>query len=521
MQSEQNAKKSVRAQCIIQYYRKEIKDTLPMFFYYKPGIQTDVKRFYCFPALFSALFFDPTPEQIRFIGNEAKWLVWRRIPYLTERVMRRAGADTGKVDIEQWKACISEPGYDNGYRDLLICGSAHPNGYFREQCLTHFAEDSLFRMVEFTLIRLNDWVPEVRRTALKMLAAQMQRKDASEQFIEAIVFADRLRDCQRAAREPEFSMDRLDTMLMQYFDADAKHVVYAKTPNRKLCYKVFALHPKPEYRGLILHFFGKERDGELRCILERIYLEMSGSDVPANTLQMFMQDRNEHVRLTAYQYRVQRGGIWDGFEQLLMSESRRIRIFARNQLRKTGFDCLQFCRTHLPETLRALGDCGNAEDIALIRPYLNTNPYDALYALARLGAAERNSLLLSFMHSPDLPLAKAAYKLARTLRCLTPEELLPVIEKETDPRVLLRLVVLMTSGGIWPKMPFLIRSLHNYPQIHRDILYLIKKYTVRPVYITRELNQEIQKALAYAREGNHIPYDVNNQVFNVMKLRRD
>lgn len=521
MQQDQTNKASVRAQCIIQQYRKEIKDDIPVFYYYRQKIQDDVKRYFCFPALFSALFHNPTPEQIRFVGKEAQWLVWRKKPYLTERVMRRAFADTCNVDIEAWRTCISQSGYDNGYRDLLICGSAHPNGYFREQCLTHFAEESLFRMVEFTLIRLNDWVPEVRRTALNMLAAQMKREDVANQFIEAIPFADRLRECKRAEREPGFSMERLDTMLMQYFEVNANRVVWSDAPIRKLCYKVFKLHPKPEYRGLILHFFEKERNGELRCMLERIYLEMSGSDVPASTLHLFMQDQYEHVRLIAYEFRVQHEGVWNVFERLLHSESRRIRIFAKNQLKRIGFDVLQYCRSHLPDTLRAVGDFGSTEDVPAVRPYLESNPYDALYALARLGAEDRNALLLQFMHSQNPPLAKAAYRLARTLRCITVPELIPVIRDEKNPLIQLRLTVLLTAGGVWSVMPILIRSLRDYPQINRDILYLIKKNTARPVYIPLELDMKNQQALAYAREGNSIPYEVNNQVFHVMKIRRE
>ena len=216
---------------------------------------------------------------------------------------------------------------------------------------------------------------------------------------------------------------------------------------------------------------------------------------------------------------MQQEGIWDGFERLLLSESRRIRIFARNQLRKPGFDVLQYCRSHLPDTLRALGDCGSTEDIPAIRPNLESNPYDALYALARLGAEDRNALLLQFMHSTDLPLAKAAYRLARTLRCIPVQELFPLIPDETDPQVQLRLIVLTTAGGVWNVMPFLIRSLRDCPKIRRDILYLIKKNTVLPVYIPLELNKEVQQALAYARDGNAIPYEVNNQVFHVMKIR--
>ena len=82
-------------------------------------------------------------------------------------------------------------------------------------------------------------------------------------------------------------------------------------------------------------------------------------------------------------------GVWAGFEKLLLSPSRRIRICARNQLRTTNFDYMQYCRSNLPESLCALGDFGTADDIPHIRPYLQTHPIEAMFALVKLGAEDK------------------------------------------------------------------------------------------------------------------------------------
>jgi len=61
---------------------------------------------------------------------------------------------------------------------------------------------------------------------------------------------------------------------------------------------------------------------------------MSGECIPDEVQAIFANDENEHVRLIAYEYRLEKEGIWKGFEQLLFSESAHIRNFARRNLRK-------------------------------------------------------------------------------------------------------------------------------------------------------------------------------------------
>ncbi|MBR3043515.1 MAG: hypothetical protein IKI45_03430, partial [Oscillospiraceae bacterium] len=64
--------KNERVQCMIEQYQKEISGETD--WYFRAAIRRidkDLIRRYCFPVLFSALFYDPTPEQLRYIAGEA------------------------------------------------------------------------------------------------------------------------------------------------------------------------------------------------------------------------------------------------------------------------------------------------------------------------------------------------------------------------------------------------------------------------------------------------------------------
>ncbi len=140
-------KRADRAQCLIEQYQQAIKK--------------DVQRrsYYC-PMLFSALFCSPTPKQIRYISSEIKDLIQGEDAFFVANVMHGYYADISDVDTDVWKQSCSP----DGYRALLICGSAHPNGYFREYCLKLLANER--DVLPFILLRLNDWVPAIRLTAI-------------------------------------------------------------------------------------------------------------------------------------------------------------------------------------------------------------------------------------------------------------------------------------------------------------------------------------------------------------------
>ena len=67
--------KTLHAQCIIERYRNELSDRFKRHTsYYNHDDNFRLRQYYCFPHLYSALFYDPSPEQIKFIGTQAHYI---------------------------------------------------------------------------------------------------------------------------------------------------------------------------------------------------------------------------------------------------------------------------------------------------------------------------------------------------------------------------------------------------------------------------------------------------------------
>ena len=480
--------------------------------YVKASEKRDPENYLYLPEmLFSALSFDPKPQEIRYIGEETADRIRNKDAYEVAHLMHCSYVDPSPADPGQWeKHCTPR-----GYRALLICGAAHPNGYFRERCLRKLEQEQ--GVLQFVLLRMNDWVPQIRKAAQDMLPGMLHRASVSE-IADAIPFVEHVRRGQRAQRDLYFSMDLLDAILLERFAEQPDTVLSKPIMRRRFCYKVLLLHPDEQYRDLMLYFIQHERDGAQRSALVRAYLQ-KGS-VPLEQQEKFWQDKYWRVRLDAYEYRMKTQGAWDGLEHLLLSGSYPIREFAEYYLEKQGFDSLGYCREHLPESLPALCDLGKKEDIPRIRPYLKTHPRESLNALVRLGAEDSEILIWKYMHSENAKLAKAAYRLAAAQPRFSPAQLLPEIREETDPQLRWRLIRLLGKTGDWELMPILIRLAKDYSHIRCSILDMIRQRSSFRTSISRELYAEIRGALAYADTA--IPEQMRNDIiFDIDRLVLD
>ncbi len=488
-----------RAQCLIEKYKEQ-----------------EEKRYY-FPLLYSALGHDPTPEHIRFISREADNMIFNKDAFFVASLMHSYSNEAPDCDPQIWEKHCE---YESGYHALLICGSAHPNGYFREKCLKLLAGHR--KTLSYILIRMNDWVPAVRRTAWEVLLVTLRKVSVSE-IIYSMPYVEYVRRGRRVQRDECFSMETLDHMLMQIVSANKESVLHYRLPLRKLCYKLFILHPCSSNSELMLCFISREKDGEQRLALVRSYLKNEEYTVTDGFIERAMQDSYWRVRLEAYEYRMKHSGMWDGIEKLLFSQYYPIRQFAAYYLEKNGFDCVRFCRENLPDTLLALSDTGASENIPFVRPYLETRPVQALTTLVRLDAKDSRELVWECINSDDTKLAKTAYRLAQTQIHFTCNELLPRIKEENDPVIQWRLIRLLRDNDNSELMPVLIRMVRDYPHIMSDIIELIKKMCgysrsgYHGIFVTQKQHKDIEEALRYA--NNYIPLDLNNYIILHMRDR--
>ena len=508
------AKKTGYAKHIIKCYKEELKYSISKKLMYeltylddRTKYYTDSLMKYCgFPYLYSALFHDPDAEDIKYIRNIAYDIMsfHHSDPFYAEILMKKANYESGFPDFDEWDKLDSKD-YYGGDRPLLAAGSAHPNGYVREQCLRRFIKHD--SMLNFIIYRLNDHVPEVQKAAREVLEEYLKRPDAERALIEAApTYVECVRRRKRVSGDESFRTEKLDSLIRKVITENI-----AKLPTM-VCCKAFEIYPDLLDRDKLAKVFHRERNGEQRVMLERTYMHFSHEPIPREELEMFMEDEYEGVRRVAYAYRFEHEGIWEGFEKLLCSKSRRIRKFAEQKLSARNFDIAAYCREHLPDTMLALSDTGTKEDIPLIRPYLDTHPCEALTALVRLKAEDTAKLVYDHMHSEDKTVAKTAYCIARDVGCFDSEILLSMINSETDRVIQWREICLLTKDGIWQVMPHLIRFARKYPKQNIDIIYLIKKNLGNKIRLPAELNNEIQQALRES-QGRAIPVEVNNRIF--------
>ncbi len=84
------------------------------------------------------------------------------------------------------------------YKYVLILGTFHPNGYFRERCMYEMAEHD--GMLFWLFFRVNDWVGNIRTRACGLLEEYLRKVNAKELF-EGIPAMERLQNCQRRSEE--------------------------------------------------------------------------------------------------------------------------------------------------------------------------------------------------------------------------------------------------------------------------------------------------------------------------------
>lgn len=448
---------------------------------------------YAFGGLFSALSYNPTPEQLKFIGEQAD-AVLQKVDHLhadPENLLRDCAMEPERADPLDWKQhCTPE-----GYRALLIMGTLQKNGYMREKCLRLLQDQP--NVLSFIILRAKDWVPAVRKIAQEMLP-DLLRNAPIDELPPALPYLSRLHGALRIVNDTDFDVNSLDSIFLERFSADPAAVIRVSVQLRKLCYECLFRQDANDWKQLLLYWKYHEREGSQHDRLTAYYLRNT-DNIPESELASYCHDKRWRIRYEACEVRFKQYGIWAGFETLLADSATPIREFAAFHLEQTGFDVMGYCRSHLPETVLALSELGGKSDIPAIRAHFDAYPNECLTALVRLGAPDSVFLVWDALHSESPRLARTAYRIAwaRQMRFDT-KELLTEIRSDADPKLRWRLFRLLRDMGDWAAMPTLIRMLRDYSHLRPDILDAIESRSKYPAHFTPELAAEIEDAMDYA-----------------------
>lgn len=392
------------------------------------------------------------------------------------------------------------------YSYLLILGSFHPNGYYREKCLYELINYD--NTLPFILLRLNDWVGIIRSLSYTQALKKINTCGLNE-LLTSLYAVDRIRHSQRRST---MHIDTIQKELLNQiakfidssfvstilsFDCIVRASIYKNILSSDILnyeqYNDFIIHEKNSFCQLLI----------IRSILKNNYL----SD---QQLSYYLNHKSSYIRKYALYHKydlVQ--NYWSELEYFLLDPCFSIRDFARFILKKhTNFNILNFYKNSMPHKMAiyGIGECGSQEDAKDIISYLdNNNPqYVAatIHSLSSLLKYNGENIYWKYLFSDCLSISKQSF-LAIKYNKIRYGATLIYNEYNNNhlPHIKTYLFKLLLNENAWQRLPYLLILYSSHPQ-HRD--------TISQAIKNRTLYYKLSR-----KESNDIKNILTNKTYNI------
>ncbi|MBT9778440.1 hypothetical protein GPL15_18235 [Clostridium sp. MCC353] len=393
---------------------------------------------------------------------------------------------------------------EEDYTYALIAGSFHPNGYFREQCVGEMA--AYPQTLPYMILRMNDWVGNVRNRAVKMIGEKLDRCPLDEIF-PALITLDKVKRSERRGDRELASIEARikERMEREMKDAPVYLILKYEFDIRKCIYRYL-------FSGKILeqekadYLLARERHSYCQTVI--ISGILKDYDCSLEQIDRYLLHKSACVRRKAMdkKYDLLRDA-WTGLETFLLDKNRGIRELAAFILgRHRDFDVPGYYICHLkdekPETaITGLAETGSRDHAKMIIPFL-TNPDEtvvkaAVGALGRLMKEEGESLFWTYLSDPRIPVSKAAYQAVRSSRIrYGAEKLYGCWKMSGESHVKRYLIRLLILENTWNSLPYLL-LLYQEPETEEIRGSILAALHCRSLYtyITKEQGQFITQLL--------------------------
>jgi len=353
---------------------------------------------------------------------------------------------------------------------LLGLASCNQSGYVREAAIGFLARTESGAALPFLLLRVNDWVDQVRAVALRAVEAEC-RQSRSADFLRFLPLVSRLEWTERG-QSPDL-VRRVERLLQAPENASllAAGCLSPDHAIRRACFRIrldAASDPWDVLRDAL-----RSSDPFVRLWAARSASALPPTADLHDVLVRMTRDRFGSVRSTAL---AALAGLYpeearEPMGSALFDSSPSIRAESRRWLAKVGpidfaavyRDALEKGKTSLPPAISGLGETGRAEDAPRLQPFLAHPRARVRRAAVRvLGKLTGTEYLADFLQTlgdeaPSVS-TEARTVLAGRAGFLDPRALWDRFEREERPHVRKNLLLLLGHLGKWDRLPYLLRA---------------------------------------------------------------
>ncbi len=394
----------------------------------------------------------------------------------------------------QWNLVPADVGHFKGKNDesfaVLALTTFHSNGYIRESALKKLRKIKSGKELPFILIRLNDWVREIHKIALRSIKSRID-EDYIEHFVSNMAIINSLLDCRR--HDHKETVEKITALLTSEhsYDALKNGLFLIDLKARRSCFQlVLNVNTGIENEALDIGLADHDCVIRIKCarkiraLYDEIYISKCLKKMLSNS---FMPVRREALSVIIERFPDQAE---DKLYDSLLDSHKSIREFARFYLaKKKEIDFAEIYRKFIKQEKKeklqgaicGLGETGKSDDADLIvgavTHRLAKIRKAAIRAVGKLSPKEYAELFSRKIVEDTPGISREAAMILSTLKYIYDADELWRAFKNTDKQYSkLNILFVIRHLSKWDSVSYLIEGAVSADAIvkERAVMYLEK-----------------------------------------------
>lgn len=476
-------------------------------------------------------------------------------------------------NVERWrnamsKACHAREQFphlsDAQYMAVLCMGTFHSNGYYRQMCLTALKQcgsklptrlyDMEMSPLPFYLLRVNDWVPEIRDAAKDLALEEILHCDAANLLL-VLPTLEKIRYSRR--REWLYFQEIEETLQQQLqikLPTDDLSAILRFTINDRNAVYLFLQHNRILSKEQMEWLLAQEKTGYGKKLLFTGIVRFYDSD--ESDMDKFLTDKCTDVRYCALNHKYDKlKDSWLGLEKMLLDHSAKIRGTAAFILKRhENFDIVSFYLHSLHEfvkkwdeehdhakklifrkncriSLLGIGENGTMDHVSISENYMKCNDRGivraAMQAYGMIMQDKGSGLYWDYLICDTPEYALTAYKLIRKYDISYASKALYeayLSKKDSDSKnggsssSSDKLLILLMRGPSWSRLEYLL-ALYDAPDISEQIQFSIREQCRhRDMYVRLNADQVKRLKDVLERQKNVLPEKLVQEILFDLKF---
>ncbi|MBE6754018.1 MAG: hypothetical protein E7559_06700 [Ruminococcaceae bacterium] len=400
---------------------------------------------------------------------------------------------------------------------VLIAASFDPSGHIRQEAVERLA--AFGEAVPYIALRTNDWVNNVRRSAVSALIRAMESA-TDNQLLRSLPMFHKLSRCGRGSFDETLALLQNEIAKRAGFIEKAMRSGY--TNARRFCVTHLLT---PDYIDTIFEIYSREREPFIRLLYADIMLEHT-PDRAVNTL---LQDKCPRIAVNTLNY------LYERFPSEALAKAKTL-IFARNgglrslaqfivrnmepntDLRACYLDGLSRTGSDLVGSIFGLGEHGSAADCALLEPYLGSRQpavvKAAMCALMALDSRKYSDVITEQLLSPMQGATKTAAQLLRKYHCCDYERILEIYRSSDSAITQRRCAALLLTAPKWQGLLYTLTIMDDEDEELRNICHCsISSWAANfNKSYTKPTAAQAAQIEALLKNARHLPEKVKKEI---------